>query len=102
MTGELHPLLGLRLRASSFSRKGSEWLLVVDLPDGSPGMISAAATDIFGDQPARVSPRTVLTVEGVRELRVVAAAIGVPKRRRAPKRANRLAFLNHVPTKSRR
>ena len=85
MTGELHPLRGRRLRASAFSRAGGELLLVVDLPDGSPGKIPADVTDIFGESAPRLVPRTVLSVEGLRELRLVVTAIGVPKGRKGPR-----------------
>ena len=81
----LHPLVGQRLVAASFSRRGRELLLVVDLPDGSPGMIPAAVTDVFGEQLVRLGPLTVLTVEGVRALRRIVTAIGAPKVRKTRK-----------------
>ena len=79
VTAPLHPLVGRQLTASSFYRRANELLLVVDLPDGSPGMIPAAVTDVFGEPPERLGPSTVLTVAGVRALRMRVAAIGVPK-----------------------
>jgi hypothetical protein len=79
VSAPLHPLVGRRLKASSFYRRAGELLLVVDLPDGSPGMIPAAVTDVFGERPERLGPSTVLTVAGVRALRSMVAAIGVPK-----------------------
>jgi hypothetical protein len=45
---ETHPLFGRLLAARSFKRWNGALLLVVDLPDGSPGTIRADATDILG------------------------------------------------------
>jgi hypothetical protein len=42
--------------------------LVVQLPDGSPGTIPAAATNIWGDA-APVASAVVLDVDGLRTLR---------------------------------
>ncbi|KZS67027.1 hypothetical protein A4G28_27070 [Mycobacterium ostraviense] len=65
-----HPLCGERLRALTFRRRQGVVRLVVVLPDGTPGMVAADATDVFGDAEA-VVPRlaTTLSVEGVRRLR---------------------------------
>jgi hypothetical protein len=45
---ETHPLFGRLLAARSLKRWNGVLLLVVDLPDGSPGTIRADATDVFG------------------------------------------------------
>ena len=45
---ETHPLFGRLLAARSFKRWNGVLMLVVDLPDGSPGTIRADATDVFG------------------------------------------------------
>jgi hypothetical protein len=45
---ETHPLFGRLLAARSFKRWNGVLLLVVDLPDGSPGTIRADATHVFG------------------------------------------------------
>ena len=82
---EHHPLVGRRVVAASFYRKSRVLMLVVELPDGTPGMIPAAMTDVFGEPPARVGPATVLTLEAVRSLRFTVTAIGAPKRRKSPK-----------------
>jgi hypothetical protein len=69
---EAHPLCGERLKAMSFRRGRGELRLVVVLPDGTPGMVTANATDVFG--PGRVPPAPLtatLSVEGVRRLRSV-------------------------------
>ena len=64
---ETHPLFGRLLSARSFMRWNGALLLVVDLPDGSPGTIRADATDVFGgDEPQGVA--SVLDAAGLREL----------------------------------
>ena len=65
-----HPLCGERLRALSFRRRQGVLRLVVVLPDGTPGMVAADATDVFGDAGTVVAGvATTLSVEGVRRLR---------------------------------
>jgi hypothetical protein len=65
-----HPLYGERLRALSFRRRQGVLRLVVVLPDGTPGMVAADATDVFGSDAAVVAGlATTLSVEGVRRLR---------------------------------
>jgi hypothetical protein len=65
-----HPLHGERLRALSFRRRQGVVRLVVVLPDGTPGMVAADATDVFGDAGTVVPlSATTLSVEGVRRLR---------------------------------
>jgi hypothetical protein len=68
---EAHPLLGERLRALSFRRRQGVLMLVVVLPDGTPGMVAAEATDVFGGDAAVVARlATTLSVDGVRRLRL--------------------------------
>jgi hypothetical protein len=55
-------------------------LLVVDLPDGTPGTIRADATNAFVDAVADVS-LTVLSVEGMRQLRRLTAALTIVRSR---------------------
>lgn len=43
-----HPLFGRLLAAKAFKRWNGVLLLVVELPDGSPGTIRADATDVLG------------------------------------------------------
>ena len=43
--------------------------MVVVLPDGTPGMVAAGATDVFGSGAAVAGLATTLSVEGVRRLR---------------------------------
>ncbi len=74
MTSPVHPLFGRLLAASGFKRHGGALFLVVMLPDGSPGTISVAATDILGAEPAPALV-TVLSVEGIRELRALAGSL---------------------------
>jgi hypothetical protein len=67
---EGHPLLRERLRALSFRRRQGALRLVVVLPDGTPGMVAADATDVFGDAGTSASRLpTILSVDGVRRLR---------------------------------
>jgi hypothetical protein len=78
-----HPLCGERLKALSFRRRRGELRLVVVLPDGTPGMVGANATDVFGTGPVSSAPVTArLSVEGVRRLRSAVARGGVPSARR--------------------
>ena len=55
MTAWSHPLFGDVLDASGFKRWNGELLLVVRLPDGSPGTVRAEATDVFATPPAQPS-----------------------------------------------
>jgi hypothetical protein len=64
-----NPLFGRLLSAVSFKRRGGVVLLVVTLPDGSPGTIRADDTSVFGDSLAPVSGLEVLNAAGLRELR---------------------------------
>jgi hypothetical protein len=62
-----HPLFGCLLAARSFKRWNGVLLLVVDLPDGSPGTIRADATDALGDC-GQADAVSVLNAAGLREL----------------------------------
>jgi hypothetical protein len=74
------------LPARGFRRLAGELMLEVRLPDGSAGMVAAAATDVLGWQPAaESSPGTVLSADGVRRLR----ALLVAKSRRSGSRGTR-------------
>ncbi len=74
----MHPLFGRVLEATGFKRWEATLLLVVVLPDGSPGTIPAEATDVLGSTPAPAVV-SVLSVEGVRQLRGLLEALG-PRR----------------------
>jgi hypothetical protein len=79
-------LFGQLLRAKSFRRWDGALLLVVVLPDGSPGTIPADATDVLG---ITVEQRltSVLSVEGLRRLRVLVDSLtpAAARSRRSPK-----------------
>jgi len=62
-----HPLAGRLVAARSFMRLNGE-LLVIELPDGSPGTIPAGATDVLGSAEAGGLP-VVLDAGGWRRLR---------------------------------
>ena len=75
VTAATHPLFGRLLWASGFKRLGGVLHLVVILPDGSPGTIRADATGVLGDGlELQAPPGTVLSVEGIRQLRVLVDA----------------------------
>jgi hypothetical protein len=80
VTATTHPLFGRLLQASGFKRRNGLLLLVVDLPDGTPGTIRADATNAFVDAVADVS-LTVLSVEGMRQLRRLTAALTIVRSR---------------------
>jgi hypothetical protein len=75
VAGESHPLFGRLVQASSFKRWNGVLLLVIELPDGSPGTIRADATDVFGVAESDGSV-VVLDVDGLRRLRSLVAALG--------------------------
>jgi len=79
----IHPLFGRLLQATGFKRWKGDVLLVVILPDGSPGTIPASATNILGGDVA-AGLTTVLSVEGVRQLRVLVDSLK-PARRSPPR-----------------
>ncbi|MGH9028676.1 MAG: hypothetical protein ACRDV4_03570 [Acidimicrobiales bacterium] len=70
-------MVGRELEARSFRRLKGELMLVVSLPDGSPGTLAAVSTDIFGEAAPTTeheAVRLVLSLEGVRRLRVLVEA----------------------------
>lgn len=67
-------MFGRLLEAVGFKRLNGVLFLVVVVPDGSPGTIRADATDVFG-KPGAEETVTVLSVEGIRALRVVVEAL---------------------------
>jgi len=69
------------LAATGFKRVRGVLLLVVQLPDGTPGTIRADATDVFGDRTPTTGEGTVLSVEGIGRLR--ALVLAQPRRRRS-------------------
>jgi hypothetical protein len=64
---ETHPLCGRLLAARSFKRWNGVLLLVVELPDSSPGTVRADATDVFGVGGPQGAV-SVLDAAGLREL----------------------------------
>jgi hypothetical protein len=75
VTSVTHPLSGRLVAARSFKRLRSELLLVITLPDGSPGTIAAAATDVFGPAGGAAGPGAVLDAAGLRRLRELVAVL---------------------------
>jgi hypothetical protein len=74
VTSATHPLSGRLVVARSFKRLNGALLLVIELPDGSPGTIPAAATDVLG--PVRPEgPAVVLDAAGWRRLQALAAML---------------------------
>ena len=73
VVAETHPLFGRLLAAKSFKRWNGVLLLVIDLPDGSPGTIRCDATDVLGV----VEPglRSVLDAGGLRALHRLVAQL---------------------------
>jgi hypothetical protein len=62
-------------------------MLEVVLPDGSAGLVPAAATDVLGEEPSLESgPGTVLSVDGVRRLRALLVATSRGSRSRGTRR----------------
>ena len=81
VTAAVHPLFGRLLPATGFKRWEGELLLVVVLPDGSPGTIRVDVTDVLGAAAVEASV-SVLSVEGVRRLRQLVDALAVAGRSR--------------------
>ena len=69
-----HPLSGRRVAARSFKRANGVLLLVIELPDGSPGTIQADATDVLGPAGA-AGLAVVLDAAGWRRLRELVVAL---------------------------
>ncbi|HKS51338.1 MAG TPA: hypothetical protein VJS67_05665 [Pseudonocardiaceae bacterium] len=69
-------MFGRLVNAGSFKRWNGALLLVIGLPDGSPGTIRADATDVFGDVAAD-GPAVVLDTDGLRHLRALVLALEV-------------------------
>ncbi len=85
VTAMTHPLFGRLVPATGFKRRSGVLLLVVTLPDSTPGTIPADATDILSDSPDEPCA-TVLTVEGFRQLHLlVTVLVPTTKRRNRPK-----------------
>ena len=101
MTSPVHPLFGRLLVASGFKRRDGTLFLVVGLPDGSPGTIPVAATDILGVEPA-AGIVTVLSVEGIRDLRSLTVSLKTSRSsRRSPVAAETRKYARptlHAPT----
>jgi hypothetical protein len=74
VTSTMHPLSGRLVVARSFKRLHGELLLVIELPDGSPGTIAANATDVLGSAEAG-GPPVVLDAGGWRRLRELVVAL---------------------------
>jgi hypothetical protein len=74
VTAWTHPLFGELLACSGFRRWNGVLLLVVELPDRSPGTIRADATDVFPTEPA-ASMGVVLDGAGVQVLHALVAAL---------------------------
>jgi hypothetical protein len=68
VVAETHPLFGRLLAARSFKRWNGALLLVVELPDGSPGTIRADATDVLGVGGVVGGAVEVFDAAGLREL----------------------------------
>jgi hypothetical protein len=67
VTAPSHPLFGDVLEASGFKRWNGELLLVVRLPDGSPGTVRVEMTDVFAGPPV-VPTSFVLDGAGIQQL----------------------------------
>jgi len=74
VTSLTHPLFGVVLPCSAFKRWNGVLLLVVELPDGSPGTVRADVTDIFPLPPAALS-RLVLDGDGILRLHGLVVAL---------------------------
>jgi len=74
VTSATHPLSGRLVAARSFKRLHGVLLLVIELPDGSPGTIPVDATDVLGSAEA-TGPAVVLDAAGWRRLRELVAVL---------------------------
>ena len=98
VTDPAHPLFGERLKAVNFQRRKGLLRLVVVLPDGTPGMVPAGATGVFGVMEALGGAMTTLSVDGVRRLRAAvdrATGSTLPAARRG--RAKTWRVVRHAP-----
>jgi hypothetical protein len=81
VTSVTHPLFGQLLRARGFKRRSGVVLLVVTLPDGSPGTMRADASDILSaGRPEEGS--AVLSADGLRHLHQLVSALAPARQRR--------------------
>jgi len=72
VTSVTHPLYGLQLAAIGCAHRDGKLKVSVLLPDGSPALIEAALTDVFGESDSEaVVHGGVLSVGGVRRLRAI-------------------------------
>ena len=69
-----HPLSGKLLQANGFKHWDRRLVLVVVLPDGTPGTVAVDATDVFGRATAP-QPAAVLSVEGLRHLKELVSSM---------------------------
>jgi len=74
VTAAMHPLFGELLVCSGFKRWNGVLLLVVELPDGSPGTVRADATNVFAAVPI-APPGLVLDGEGIQALHALVAGL---------------------------
>jgi hypothetical protein len=77
VTAWTHPLFGELLACSGFRRWNGALLLVVELPDGSPGTVRVDATDIFAPTP--MPTELVLDGEGIHALHGLVVALRRPR-----------------------
>ncbi len=76
-----HPLFGEVLEASGFKRWNGQVLLVVRLPDDSPGTVRAESTDVFAEAAMAATP-LAMDGEGIQRLHGLVVAL----QRQRPKR----------------
>jgi hypothetical protein len=74
VTAAMHPLFWELLACSGFKRCNGVLLLVVELPDGSPGTVRADATDMFATAPMTPTG-LVLDGEGIQALHGLVVAL---------------------------
>jgi hypothetical protein len=74
VTAAVHPLFGELLACSGFRRWNGVLVLVVELPDGSPGTLRADATDIFATAPMTPT-ELVLDGDGIQALHGLVVAL---------------------------
>ena len=70
----LHPLFGQFLPARAFTHRDGILFLIVTLPDGSPATIAADVTDALGNTGTPKETPTVLSIDGIRRLKVLVKA----------------------------